>query len=219
MNRHKNFPALTLSMRSFGESNREAFFLTPQDGIVKAAVFGGPKSKLRAYVSPFQSGTLYLYSDSAKNTNKVTDFDVAAWRPELREMLERGLTATYISAALLAGCGGGVESSAAFDLANDCLDALKTADDSLCEAVYVYFLWNWLDVLGFRPEGGAEKAVYAGVRFPADVIRHFKETAALKAKELYSFTPPSRASLSAAKKILRGLLHEASGSRVFLREV
>ncbi|MDR0539839.1 MAG: recombination protein O N-terminal domain-containing protein [Spirochaetaceae bacterium] len=151
MNRHQTCPALVLALRPFGESNREAFFLTPSDGVIRAAVYGGPKSKLRAYVAPFQTGTLYLYHDTVRETNKVSDFDVSAWRPGIRELLERLETAAFIADALLAGAGGGSECESAFILANAGFDALQTASALLCEKIRVHFLWNWLEILGLRP--------------------------------------------------------------------
>ncbi|MDR2521997.1 MAG: DNA repair protein RecO, partial [Spirochaetaceae bacterium] len=152
MNRHFQYAALVLRLRALGGagemSHREGYFLTPREGVVRAAVYGGAKSKLRAYVSPFQSGTLYLYHNPARDTRKVCDFDVSAWRPEIRERLERTLTASAVAEALLAGQGGGSESAAAFALANQTLDALACAGEKLCEKVYVHFLWHWLDILG-----------------------------------------------------------------------
>jgi hypothetical protein len=152
MSRHSSSPALVLRLRQFGESNREAFFITPQDGIVRAAVYGGPKSKLRAYVAPFQTGTLYLYRDGVRESNKVTDFDVVNWRPGIREGLERSLTAAAIAEAVLATGGGGSEPLAAYNLANESLDALHEAAPEACDRILVYFLWHWLDILGLRPE-------------------------------------------------------------------
>ena len=151
MSRHSSCPALVVRLRQFGESNREAFFITPEAGIVRAAVYGGPKSKLRAYVSPFQTGTLYLYRDGVRESNKVTDFDVINWRPGLRESLERSLTAAAIAEAVLASGGGGSEPLAAYNLVNESLDALQGAPPENCDRILVYFLWHWLDILGLHP--------------------------------------------------------------------
>ncbi|MDR1256680.1 MAG: recombination protein O N-terminal domain-containing protein, partial [Spirochaetaceae bacterium] len=79
MTRNSVCPALVLRVRPCGESNREAFFLTAETGVTRAYVYGGAKSRLRAAVSPFQSGDLYLYRDPARDSGKVTDFDVRRW--------------------------------------------------------------------------------------------------------------------------------------------
>jgi len=48
MSRSFTYTAQILSVRSSGESNRDATILTAEEGIIRATVFGGPKSKLRA---------------------------------------------------------------------------------------------------------------------------------------------------------------------------
>lgn len=152
MSRFKTEAALVLHVRAFGESNREAVFLTAASGIVRAAVYGGPKSKLRAFVSPFHSGTLYLYHDPVRGSFKVTDFDVGAWRPGLRENYERTMAACAISEAILAGHGGGGNSEEALELAEACLDALEAASGEAIERALVFFLWHWSGRLGVRPD-------------------------------------------------------------------
>lgn len=194
-------PALVLRLRPFGESNKEAVFLTPEEGIVRAVVYGGAKSKLRAYVSPFQTGTLYLYG--AKGQDKVSDFDVRAWRPELRELLERVRAAAFICGAALDGEGGGVMSGAAFALANACLDALQGADSFMSEKIRVHFLWNWLEILGLRPEFTEDPFL------DTDAVEYLRMTEGLPPSAIgdYSLGSSSFARLAG---FLDGYLREAS---------
>jgi DNA repair protein RecO (recombination protein O) len=152
MPRFTNCSALVLRMRATGDSNREAFFLTPESGILRCTVYGGPKSRLKAFVSPFNSGTLYLYRDPVRNSFKVHDFDVRAWRPGIRETYERTMTALSMSETILAGHGGGMEWQQTLDFTLRALDALEIADDELCKRIFVYFLKKWLDILGIKPE-------------------------------------------------------------------
>jgi DNA repair protein RecO (recombination protein O) len=154
MQRAFSSPALVLRVRSAGESNREASFLSAEEGIISATLFGGPKSKLRSHVSPFNSGTLWIYRNPARDFRKVSDFDVLSWRPGLRELYERSNTASLISAAILAGHGGGGAWKEALALANAVLDALDGADESCCERLYIYFLWNWAALLGHPGDPG-----------------------------------------------------------------
>jgi DNA repair protein RecO (recombination protein O) len=151
MIRSHAYTALTLRVRPSGE-NREAVFLTAEDGLVRATLFGGPKSKLRSYVAPFNSGTLWIYRDPVKDTRKVSDFDVRSWRPGLRELYERSDTASALSAAVLKGQGGGGEWREALAMAEKSLDALETADEETCERILIHFLWNWGNHLGLRPD-------------------------------------------------------------------
>jgi DNA repair protein RecO (recombination protein O) len=143
-------PALVLRVRPTGESNREAVFLSAGEGIISATLFGGPKSRLRSHVSPFISGILWIYRDTAKDFRKVSDFDVQSWRPGLRELYERSSTASLIAGTIISGKGGGGAFSEAFTLVNAALDALETADENCCERIFVHFMWNWTDLLGNR---------------------------------------------------------------------
>jgi DNA repair protein RecO (recombination protein O) len=131
-----------------GESHREAWFLTPKEGILKATVFGGPKSRLRSQVAPFHQGTLWLYHDPVRDTRKVTDFDVQNWRPGIREQYERTKTGSSILETLLASHAGGGTWQEALRLTEQALDALASAEAGCCARILAHFLWNWLDILG-----------------------------------------------------------------------
>ncbi|GAB1484777.1 DNA repair protein RecO C-terminal domain-containing protein [Treponema sp.] len=144
--------ALVLSVRASGEANREASFLTAEEGIIRATVFGGPKSKLRAHVASFHEGTLYLYRDPVRDSRKVVDFDVRSWRPLLRESLERTWAASALSETILASHGGGGSWVQALSLANDTLDALEVSDDAGSQRSLLRFLWKWTELLGARPD-------------------------------------------------------------------
>jgi DNA repair protein RecO (recombination protein O) len=150
MTRNIRYRALALRVRAAGE-NREASFLTPEEGIIRATVFGGPKSRLRAHVSPFNSGVLWIYRDPAKDFRKVSDFDVADWRPGIRELYERSEAATEIAAAVLASSGSGGAWEEAFALACGTLDALQSADEACCVRLVIRFLWNWAGIAGEQP--------------------------------------------------------------------
>jgi DNA repair protein RecO (recombination protein O) len=150
VNRTASYNALVLRVRPSGE-HREAAFLTAEEGIIRATVFGGPKSRFRAHVSPFNSGTLLIYRDPVKDTRKVSDFDVASWRPGLRELYERSEAAARLAAAVLGSSGGGGAWSEALAGAVATLDALETADEDCCARLLVRFLWVWAGFLGQKP--------------------------------------------------------------------
>ena len=149
MQRSFSFPALVLRVKPLGE-HREAFFLSAEDGVISATLFGGPKSRLRSHVSPFNSGLLWTYRDTSKEFRKVSDFDVLDWRPGLRELYERCSAASFVAQVILAGHGGGGAFTEAFALANAVMDALSSADEACCERILLYFLWNWSGLLGNR---------------------------------------------------------------------
>ena len=154
MTRSGVYDVLTLRVKPSGESNREAWFLGAQDGIFKATVFGGPKSKLRSQVSPFHQGKLWVYHDPVRDSRKVTDFDVQIWRPGLRELYGRTMAADSLAETVLATHAGGGAWEAALKLAGSVLDCLETSDEKNCRRILFHFFWIWTEFLGVRPDPG-----------------------------------------------------------------
>ena len=152
MSRNLSYHALILRSRPSGESNRDVWLLSQEAGLLRVTVFGGPKSRLRSYASPFHSGQAWVYHEPVKNTFKLSDFDVNSWRPGLREMYERAIAADAVAETILASHGGGGNWGRALSLAQEALDALAAADEETCARIVLWFLWQWTDFLGLRPE-------------------------------------------------------------------
>jgi DNA repair protein RecO (recombination protein O) len=157
------YSALVLRVRPSGEANREAWMLTAEEGLVRATVFGGPKSKLRAHVAPYHRGKLWIYLDPVRDSRKITDFDVQSWKPGIRESYERSSAAAAIAETILAAYGGGGSPKEAFALADASLEALEAADAGGCERFFIYFLWKWAGILGIRPD--LDETEYDGEAF------------------------------------------------------
>jgi len=151
MSRTAVYTALVLRNRLSGESNSEITLLTAEEGIIRATVFGGPKSKLRAYAMPYNSGRVWIYRDKAKDYRKLSDFDVHSWRPGLRELYERTMAAGAIIQTILSSHGGGGDWPTALKLAVETLDTLDGANEELSERLLVHFLWRWAHFLGIQP--------------------------------------------------------------------
>ncbi|MDR2479676.1 MAG: DNA repair protein RecO [Treponema sp.] len=160
MFRTQSYLALILRSRPFGESNRELWLLTAEAGLLRAMVFGGPRSRLRSHAAPFHSGQVWIYHDPVKDSRKLSDFDVCSWRPGIREQYERTVTADAVAETILASHGGGGNWGEALTLAEGVLDILETAGGELCERIFVYFLWRWAALLGLQPE--LERCVSCG---------------------------------------------------------
>ena len=152
MSRTAVFSALVLRNRPSGESNSEIYLLTAEEGVIRATVFGGPKSKLRSHAAPYNSGKVWIYRDPAKGYGKLSDFDVNSWRPGLRELYERTMAAGGIAETILATHGGGGDWEEALSLAAEALDTMETASEELCERLLVHFLWRWAGFLGIQPQ-------------------------------------------------------------------
>lgn len=160
--------SLVLSVRASGESNREAVFLTDDEGLLRATVFGGPKSKLKAHVGPYHGGDMHIYLDPVKKFRKIIDFDVREWRQGLRETLDRSYAAAAIAETIIAGYGGGGSWETAYALATETLDALETADDRGARSALLRFLWKWTAFLGNRPD--LDSCVACACELPADEV-------------------------------------------------
>ena len=152
--RNFTYTALTLRVKASGESNRESWFLTSGEGVLRATVFGGPKSRMRALVTPFHSGRLLVYHDPVRDSRKVSDFDVLSYRMGIRELWERTMAANAVAETILASHGGGGSWEQALSLAESVLDALDGANADTCSRLGVFFLWHWAEILGLRPDLG-----------------------------------------------------------------
>ena len=152
MPRNFSYSALTLRVKPSGESNREAWFLTAEEGLVRATVFGGAKSRIRSQVAPFHEGKLMIYHDPVKDSRKVSDFDVQSWRPGIRELWERAATAGALAETVLFSHGGGGNWPEALKLAGASLDALNAAPAETCSRIAIYFFWHWAQILGAKPD-------------------------------------------------------------------
>jgi DNA repair protein RecO (recombination protein O) len=193
-------------VRPSGESNREALFLSADAGILRAFVYGGPKSKLRSYVSQFHSGGLYLYHDPVRDSYKVTDFDVRSWRPGIREDYDRTMAAAAISETILAGYGGGCNWGAALDMANASLDAVEMVDGLDALRVLVHFFWNWAELNGIH-SGEHLRSL------SSSALRWLEASSTIPASEICSLGLDS-ASLLEAKNFCAGLIASAIGRRL-----
>ncbi|MDR2942663.1 MAG: DNA repair protein RecO [Treponema sp.] len=151
MSRTLAYSALVLRNRPSGESNSEITLLTAEEGIIKTTVFGGAKSKLRSHSAPYNSGQVWIYRDPSKDYGKLSDFDVHSWRPGLRELYERTMSASAVAETILSTHGGGGDWASALKIATATLNTLETAGEELCSRLLVHFLWRWADFLGIRP--------------------------------------------------------------------
>jgi len=154
MSRTIVYKALSLRSRqnSSQESNSEVYLLTAEEGIIRATVFGGAKSKLRSHAAPYNSGQVWIYRDPSKDYRKLSDFDVQTWRPGLRELYERTMAASAIAETILSSHGGGSDWNEALSIAAATLDTLENANEELCERLLVHFLWRWAGFLGLQPQ-------------------------------------------------------------------
>ncbi len=159
MERSKRLRALVLGLRDSGATQREATFLSDEEGLMRATVWGGAKSSLRSLVAPWHLGTLYLYHNPVRNASKVSDFDVVNQFAGIRENLDRSWAANAISEVILSSPGAAANQNdaaaphtEALALAIDTLEALDVANEAACKPLFLRWLWRWLDLMGLAPD-------------------------------------------------------------------
>ena len=150
-NRSWSSEAIVLSVKNFGEGHRNAVLLLPETDhsckLMEAAVFGGPKSRLRGLVSPYQSGTVWIYSNPAKNSHKITDFKVSDYRAGLRENLTRLWCASF-AAELAIHFKGNI----GWNLFNFFLTGIASSSEAGCKTALLRFLWRTVIFSGLAPD-------------------------------------------------------------------
>lgn len=151
MSRHTTEQALVLTSRLVGEDNRIITLLSPERGIFEAMLYGGRKSKLRSLVSPWHSGTIWLYHDKAKNSMKISDFDPIAFRPSLRENIYKNMAAS-LATELVIKTKAADESQDCWILFCGLLDGMELSDENGCKTGLLRFLWRYLGILGLQAD-------------------------------------------------------------------
>ncbi|MCQ2240584.1 DNA repair protein RecO [Treponema sp.] len=149
--RNRETQGIIFSLRQQGEQNRIVTVLTPDQGIINCMLYGGPKSKLRSMVQPFNRGNLYLYTDNIKHSVKITDFDAKKIHMSLRENLYKSWAATLASEIVLkTKCAGDPQN--AFILLSALLDGIDAVEEDEARLGMLRFLWRYLGLLGVQPD-------------------------------------------------------------------
>ena len=146
MSRNSSLQALVLSVRQYGEDNRIVKFLSKEKGIFDAVLYGGPKSKLRAYVSPYHFGNLWIYTDETKHSIKITDFGVIKCHPEIRENLFKTWCASFCAELLIKTDATG-EYEKIWTLANGFLDGISVSSEDECRIAFLRFVWRYIGIM------------------------------------------------------------------------
>jgi DNA repair protein RecO (recombination protein O) len=115
------------------------------------------------------------------------------------------MAADALAETILKSHGGGGNWGAAFSLAGGSLDALEAAGERHCLPILLHFFWNWLDILGLRPE--SPLPLDAGARNWLAAVEN------LEPRQLLRYNLDG-ASLGRLKASLTSLLTEALGRRL-----
>lgn len=166
--RNFSFNCLILSTKTSGENNRNVCIFSEEEGIVYTTLYGGPKSKLKSYISPFNRGKIWIYKDETKNQSKITDFDVEKYHLSFRDSLLKSQEAAVACEIVMkTNCAGNPQG--AFFLLNGFLDGLDFLDNSREMEIrlsFFRFLWRYFELLGMKPHATycckCEKSFFSG---------------------------------------------------------
>lgn len=147
MNRNSETEATVLALKQVGEQNRLVTLFTPKDGVITAVLYGGPKSKLRAMVSPYHRGRIWLYTDTVRKSCKISDFDVQNFRPGIRESLFKTWAASLCAELVIKTYARG---ESTYKLVQGFLDGLDIAQEQQARLGLLRFLWRYQCELGLQ---------------------------------------------------------------------
>lgn len=143
--------ATILQTQPKGENNYLITYLTAEEGICTATLYGGAKSKLKSLVSPMNSGILYIYKDETKNAIKINDFDVKSYHLSVKENLFKTLAFSFAAEILIkTHCAG--SPNQAWILFNAFIDGMEYFDERESRIGLPRFLWRYISILGIKPD-------------------------------------------------------------------
>lgn len=154
LNRNYSSEALVLSLSSLGENNSLVTLLTRDRGIVKACLYGGPKSKLKSLCAQFHSGKVWIYETPEKNQNKITDFEVTKYHNSFSENLFKSYAALLASELVIKTecAGGGDNILNCWNLINGFFDGLELCNEEQGKTGLIRFLWRFVHLSGLMPD-------------------------------------------------------------------
>ena len=144
--------ALIFSVKPSKENQSTVCFLSQNEGISFATLYGGSKSRLKSLVSPWNSGTIYLSKSNTGSFFKINDFEPLKYHLSFREDIYKFLAASMAAEIVInTNCSASYEKS--WYLLNGFLDGLDLCREKKQSELGLYrFLWKYLDLSGLKPE-------------------------------------------------------------------
>lgn len=175
MNRSSSTSAIILSLKPLGENNSSVTLLTPDNGIVYAVLYGGPKSRLRSLVAQWNSGKVWLYENAEKNQIKISDFEVSNYHTSFSQNLFKSYAAS-LAAELAIKTKSAGSTEQCFNLVSGFLDGMELCDEAQSRVGLIRFLWRFLELLGVQPQSHACSSCgtpFLDSRFAPDAISYY----------------------------------------------
>ena len=158
--------AIIIQTRRIGEIHRGLQLLLPDGRLVSAIAHGAHsrRGSLRGKTELFSRGHAWLYTDNARQSTKLSDFDPLDYHSGIRDALVRLYVASLWSEFLLATYAGGGQSDELYVLLSQALSVLQDASDTDAVKTNIWFLWRVLAVYGNRPDPDVD--VHSGDPIP-----------------------------------------------------
>ena len=150
MNRSHTTQAIVFSLKPSGENNSLVTLLTPDSGIIYATLYGGPKSRLRSYVSQWNSGNIWLYENPEKNQTKISDFEVKNFHESFSQNLFKFYAASLAAEIAIKTRAAGSPSHC-FHLISGFFDGMELCNEEQSRLGMVRFLWRYREIMGIQP--------------------------------------------------------------------
>ncbi|MCQ2596828.1 MAG: recombination protein O N-terminal domain-containing protein [Treponema sp.] len=154
LNRNYQTEAVVLSISSLGENNSLVTLLTKDRGIVKACLYGGPKSKLKSLCAQWNAGNIWIYETPEKNQNKISDFEVKKYHGTFGENLFKSYAALLAAELVIKTecAGGGDNIPNCWTLLNGFFDGLELSNEEQGKTGLIRFLWRFIHLSGLMPD-------------------------------------------------------------------
>lgn len=142
--------AIVLRRADFGEADRLLTILTPEFGKRRVLAKGVRRIRSRkaGHLERFMRTSLLLAR--GRELDLISQAEVIAAHPDLREDLARSALAHYVAELAEAFAPEGEESRALYHLLAETLDRLDTEED--LQRVVRYYELHLLEIAGFRPQ-------------------------------------------------------------------
>ncbi|BDC93177.1 DNA repair protein RecO [Treponema bryantii] len=175
MNRSSSTSAIILSLKPLGENNSSVTLLTPDNGILYAVLYGGPKSRMRSLVSQWNSGKVWLYENPEKNQIKISDFEVSNYHTSFSQNLFKSYAASLAAElAIKTRCAGSAQQC--HRLVSGFLDGMELCDEEQSRLGLLRFLWRYLELLGIQPQSHACSncgKTFLDTRFAPEAVSYY----------------------------------------------
>ncbi|MDC7234890.1 MAG: DNA repair protein RecO [Spirochaetales bacterium] len=154
MNRHIKENYIPLKTSDLGENHKLVLVLTPEQGLIRTAVFGVKGKKggsKRVLIQPFSLCRGDFYYDPVKKLWRLDEGECLESRDTYHQHLNRYYGALFWADLIIQSHAGG-GSREFFQISADYFRALDTEESSRIPLIFLKTIWIYLGFEGIRPD-------------------------------------------------------------------